>query len=33
MNFERKHVETRPSYSHEFATFLKYHIPLIFIVS
>ena len=30
MYFERKYIETEPSYSHEFATFLKYHILLIY---
>ena len=28
MYFERKHVEAGPSYLHQFATFLKYHMPL-----
>ena len=29
MNFGRKHVETGRNCSHELATFLKYHMPLI----
>ena len=28
MYFGHKHVEFRPSCSHELTTFLKYHIPL-----
>ena len=28
MYFGHKYVETGPNYSHEFATFFKYHVPL-----
>ena len=32
MYFGYKHVETGPNCSHELATFLKYHIPLIVLI-